>query len=86
MNEKDDILLEYLSDTGSAQPYKVIHWNITVDRRTADFSIDTVRRRLRRLRDLGLVSKVYEKGAYHKITDEGRAYLAGDLDASELDD
>lgn len=85
MNEKDDVLLEYLQDTGSAEPPTVIHWNITVDRGTGSFSVDTVRRRLSKLKDLGLVAEVKDRGAYHQITEDGRAYLRGDFDASKLD-
>jgi len=84
MNEKDDVLLEYLQDTGSAEPPTVIHWNITVDRETGSFSIDTTRRRLSKLKDLGLVEEVKDRGAYHKITPDGKAYLRGDLDVSKL--
>lgn len=83
MNEKDDAILEYLEDTGVSEPPAVIHFNLT--RRGPGFSIRTLKRRLKRLRDLGLVQIDYEEGRYHSISDKGRSYLSGDLDASELD-
>lgn len=86
MNEKDDTLLEYLeSISPSAEPPTVLHWNIE-NRGLGDWSLDTTRRRLDRLNSFGLVKIPYEKGKYYKISDEGRAYLRGDLDASELED
>lgn len=84
MNEKDDIILEYLRDTGVAEPPKVLHFNLI--REGADHSIDTTRRRLKRLEKSGLVQIVKEKGAYYEITDAGVAYLAGDLDVDKLED
>ncbi|WP_240471238.1 hypothetical protein [Halorubrum tropicale] len=84
MNEKDDIILEYLDDVGVAEPPAVIHFNISRTEEV-DFVEKTTKRRLKRLLGLGLVTLAYEKGRYYEITDEGRAYLAGDLDASELD-
>lgn len=43
---------------------------------------ETVSRAIGDLVELGLVEKV-DRGKY-RITEEGRAYLSGDLDASEL--
>lgn len=84
MNEKDDTILEYLDDIGVAEPPAVIHFNLK--REGVGFVEKTTKRRLYKLQDLGLVQVVYEKGKYYKITDEGTAYLRGDLDASELDE
>lgn len=84
MNEKDDIILEYLEDIDVAEPPAVIHFNIT-RREKVSFVEKTTKRRLTKLLDLGLVRVAYEKGRYYEITDDGRAYLAGDLNASEFD-
>lgn len=84
MNEKDDVILEYLQETDVSEPPAVIYFNIT--NRGSDFSLRTLKRRLKRLRESGLVQIDYEEGRYHSISDDGRAYLAGDLDASKLED
>lgn len=95
MNEKDDIILEYLrAISPSAEPPTVIHYNIhrradefNLNTRTGGgFSLDTLRNRIRRLEDIGLADVVREKGKYRAITEDGVEYLAGDLDAGELDD
>lgn len=83
MNEKDDDILEYLNETDVSEPPAVIYFNI--QRRGAEFSLRTLKRRLKKLREVGLVQIDYEEGRYHSISEQGRAYLAGDLDASKLD-
>lgn len=86
MNEKDDILLEYLESIfPSAEPPKVLHYNIK-SRSLGDWSIDTTRRRLEKLYSLALVEIPYERGKYYKLTQNGQAYLRGDLDASDLNE
>jgi len=84
MNEKDDVILEYLQETGVSEPPAVIYFNI--ERRGAEFSLRTLKRRLKKLRKSGLVQVDYQQGSYHSISEDGRAYLAGDLDVSELDE
>jgi DNA-binding PadR family transcriptional regulator len=44
-----------------------------------------VKRRLPALEENGLIEKVDEKRGYYKITERGRGYLSGDLDAGELE-
>jgi len=92
MNEKDDIILEYLdSISPSAEPPAVIYFNINrrddefdVSKRTdGGFSKNTLHNRIELLEDLGLVKVVREKGRYRCITEEGRAYLEGEYDAGE---
>lgn len=82
MNEKDDIILEYLDEVGSAEPPAVIHWNL--EDRGADHVVRTTKRRLKKLRSEGLIKIVYEDGSYHRITEKGRQYLRGELDASKI--
>ena len=95
MNEKDDIILESLDRLYPAAISPTpLHWNIenrlseelNYEARTnGGFSLDTLRNRMERLVDLGLVEICRERGSYHSITEEGREYLSGDLDASELE-
>ena len=83
MNEKDDTILEYLQDVGAAEPPKVIHWNLIEDRHQGNFSLKTLRRRLDRLEEAGLIEVARESGPYFRITDRGERYLSGEHDASE---
>ena len=71
----DDYILETL-EGGLALTPAVIAWNIDKGR-------STVQKRLGPLESAGLIEKVDEKG-YYRITDSGRAYLEGDLDADDL--
>lgn len=78
MTKSDDAILELLLETGIAVPPAVISYNIAV-------SHPTVRRRLPKLLEHELVEKVDESKGYYEITEKGRQYLAGELDASELE-
>jgi predicted transcriptional regulator len=78
MTKSDDAILELLLDTAIALPPAVIAFNTVV-------SHPTVRRRLPKLLEHGLVRKADEDKGYYEITEKGRQYLAGDLDASELE-
>ncbi len=89
MNEKDDTILEYLSEVGAAEPLSVIFWNLE-DRDLIDFSIHTLRRRLLRLVETGLIE--IARGAnstdttYYRITELGERYLTGDHRPDDLPD
>jgi len=77
MTKSDDAILELLEETDIALPPAAISFNI-------DVSHPTVRRRLPKLLEHGLVRKADEDKGYYVITEKGRQYLAGDLDASSL--
>jgi DNA-binding IclR family transcriptional regulator len=72
----DDRILEALESSGMILSPAVIALNI-------DKSRGEVNRRLSTLVEYGLVTRV--KRGYYEITANGKQYLAGDLDASELD-
>jgi predicted transcriptional regulator len=72
----DERILEALDSSGMILSPAVISINI-------DKSRDEVNRRLSELTNKGLVTRV--KRGYYEITDEGSAYLRGDLDATDLD-
>lgn len=72
MQATDDRLLEYLDSKGDGTPKSII------DDGEFDFHRKTVGRRLRLLSKTGLVERV-GRGVY-RITDDGRDYLAGNLD------
>jgi len=76
MTPMDDRVLEVL-DAGLVLSPTIIAYNI-------DKSREAVGRRLSELSEAGLVNRI-ERGRY-EITDQGRSYLAGDLDVEEIED
>ncbi len=72
----DERILEALESSGMILSPAVIAINI-------DKSRDEVNRRLSKLVDHGLVTRV--KRGYYEITDTGEAYLAGEIEKSQLD-
>lgn len=86
MNEVDDAVLEFFEaqDQGVALPPTVVWYNLHDLLEVIDKSRDTVARRMRQLTDRGLLSKVSEERGYYQITQKGRDYLTGDLDADNL--
>ncbi|MBP1921838.1 DNA-binding transcriptional ArsR family regulator [Halorubrum alkaliphilum] len=79
MTKSDPAILELLEESDLEIPPAVISHNID------GVSHPTVKRRLPVLDDHGLVAKAPEKRGYYHITDRGRAYLAGDLNADDLE-
>lgn len=71
----DERILEAFESSGMILSPAVIAINI-------DKSRDEVNRRLSTLVEYGLVTRV--KRGYYEITTEGRQYLSGELDASDL--
>jgi len=72
----DDEILELLAECGLTLSPSDIAYNIERDR-------SGVNKRCSELTDHGLLNR--PKRGYYEITEEGRAYLAGDLDAADLD-
>jgi len=89
MNEKDDVILEYLRDVGVAEPLSVIFWNLE-DSYDIGFSIHTLRRRLLRMVETGLIEIPRggdsEDTTYYRITPDGISYLEGELRPDALPD
>ncbi|WP_373190084.1 ArsR family transcriptional regulator [Halolamina sp.] len=80
MTKSDDAILELLDECGIAIPPRAIAFNID------NVSRPTIDRRLPKLEDAGLVERYDDPQGYTRITDRGRAYLAGELDADELEE
>ncbi|MDB9295815.1 ArsR family transcriptional regulator [Halorubrum ezzemoulense] len=80
MTKSDDAILELLDECGIAIPPRAIAFNVD------NVSRPTVDRRLPKLEDTGLVERYDNPQGYTRITNCGRAYLAGELDASDLED
>lgn len=81
MTAADDRILEFLLNEGNrpivATP-AVIEMNV-------DYQRTHVSNRLSELLDAGLVEYYDEGRAAYQITDHGRAYLNGELDAEDLE-
>ncbi|WP_348606961.1 RQC domain-containing protein [Halobaculum rarum] len=86
MNEVDDAILEFFAaqDQGLALPPAPVWYNLTQTYGVLDKSKETVARRMRKLPERGLLEKIDEKRGYYKITEKGRAYLAGEITSSDL--
>ncbi|RLM68401.1 MULTISPECIES: winged helix-turn-helix transcriptional regulator [Halorubrum] len=76
MNQTDDRVLELLDESGLILTPAVIAKNL-------EYTRNWVSRRIGKLENSGLVEPV--DSGYYRITDRGRAYLAGELDASDLE-
>lgn len=74
MVRADDLILELLEEEGQYTP------SIIADK--LEYSAEHVNRRCRALQNFGLLRNI-RRGLY-QITEDGEAYLAGELDASEL--
>jgi len=74
----DDRILEILDESGLILSPSIISANL-------DLTRQHVSSRLSELREHGLVESVDTGRGHYQITDRGRAYLAGELDAEELE-
>lgn len=83
MTELDERILEFLAENGNHQP-GIIQDRLDELGADMDYSDNYVNIRCRKLRDSGLLVNV--GGGVYSITDDGRAFLAGDLDAGTLDE
>lgn len=78
MVRSDDRILEVLRDEGNLTPSVAAHY--------CDLSRKWASKRLLKMAEFGLVAHVGPQSAgLYRITEDGRAYLAEDLDASTLD-
>nr|WP_205254139.1 MULTISPECIES: helix-turn-helix transcriptional regulator [Halostella] len=82
MSGSADHILEFLNN-GSEEPLvstpKVIAANI-------DYKADTVRKRIRKLHDAGLVEYADEQASLYQITEKGDRRLQGELTNDEIDE
>ncbi|WP_202935171.1 winged-helix domain-containing protein [Halorussus amylolyticus] len=83
MTGNDDTILEYLHEKDMALPPGTLHFNL--EREGFEVGYSTIRRRLKLLESAGLIQNEAEEGSYYGLTEKGRQYLSGDLDASELE-
>ncbi|RQG97234.1 winged-helix domain-containing protein [Natrarchaeobius chitinivorans] len=83
MTDSDDTILEFLRETGAAFSKRGIQVNF--ENRGVKVSYSTIKRRLEHLENADLIECVEEKGGYYEITDLGKQYLEGELDAEDLE-
>ena len=76
MNQTDDRILELLDESDLILTPAVMARNL-------DYTRNWVSRRVGKLESAGLVEPI--DSGYYRISDRGRAYLEGDLDADELE-
>lgn len=81
LGQADERILEFLAENGNHPP-KAIRDNLAQINEAMSYHHKHVSRRCRELRDYGLLVNV--GGGTYGITDDGRAFLAGELDAAEL--
>lgn len=82
MTRADDAILEFLLNKGN----EPIVANPSTVEANIEYKISHIRRRLRALQKGGLVQYYDEDRGLYQITDRGRAYLAGELNAGDLEE
>lgn len=75
-------VLSFLEDSQMALPPKVVCWNMK--EQGIEIGYSTVRKTLPELEEYGLVNRAAEEEGYYRITDRGRKFLAGEIDADDL--
>ncbi|UTF55491.1 winged-helix domain-containing protein [Natronosalvus rutilus] len=82
MSLKDGLILEFLAEHDLELPAKPLYKNL--NRHGHQIGYSTVRQRLNELEDHGLLERA-DDGGYYEISDRGRAWVAGDLEADDLE-
>lgn len=85
VSKYDSAILELLEDTRLALSPTMVTYNLDF-LGVASPAKSTVQRRLGTLEDHDMVEKVDVDAGYYAIIERGPEYLAGELDASELED
>ncbi len=83
MTGRDDLLLEYLAETGVALNKRGLELNL--QREGYDISYSTIKRRLPRLEEAGLIVVEDDSGPWYRISRKGKQYLEGELDLRKSD-
>jgi len=83
MNISTDPVLEFLECHELALPPGAIKYNI-LRQSVGAGSPASIDRAIKRLREHGLIQRAEGQETFYEITRQGRAYLEGELDASEL--
>jgi len=78
MNTASDPILEFLHEKDIAAPVSVFDIELDVSR-------SSITRAVPELEAHGLIEANDEYTTHYRITDRGRAYLRGEIDANDLD-
>ncbi|WP_226010532.1 winged-helix domain-containing protein [Halomicrobium salinisoli] len=78
MTGRDDVILEFLAENNVALNKRGLEINLRAE--GFDISYSTIKRRLPKLEEAGLLEIVDESGPWYRVTDRGEEYLAGDAD------
>lgn len=81
MTDMDDIILEFLEDSGAILNKRGLEINLEQDGYEVSYS--SLKRHLPQLEEAGLVEKVVEDGSWYEITSKGEQYLEGEVDLRE---
>ncbi|WP_394348095.1 winged-helix domain-containing protein [Halorubrum sp. CGM5_25_10-8B] len=81
MTMTDLVILEFLNDHDLELAPKPLYRNL--NRHGHDIGYSTVRGRLPELAEKGLLEK--DNDGYYQLTDLGREYLAGEIDATDIE-
>jgi predicted transcriptional regulator len=84
MTGRDDVILEYLQDTGVALNKRGLEINLALEGYNISYS--TIKRRLPKLEKAGLIEVVDESGPWYRVTEKGESYLTGKEDLRGMDD
>ena len=76
MTQGDDRILETLESSGLVLSPAVLAYN-------TDYTRNYINKRIRKLRENGLVDRVDE--GYYQISDRGQAYLSGEINTDDLE-
>nr|WP_226042533.1 winged helix-turn-helix domain-containing protein [Natrinema sp. DC36] len=82
MTPVDRDILEVLHNAGG--PHELV-LSPRIIAENIDWSRQTVRDHIMALRDRGLIEYYDETGGIYQLSDRGRSYLEGDLDAADLE-
>jgi len=82
MSLNDSVVLEFLAEKDLELPPKALYANL--NRQGHEIGYSTVRLRLSKLEDHGLVEKA--DSGYYQVSEKGHRWLADDLDPEELED
>jgi len=84
MTGRDDVILEYLDDKDTALNKRGLEINLNLANQTISYS--TIKRRLPKLEEAGLIKVVDESGPWYKITKRGKMYLKGEIDLRDIEE
>ena len=92
MSETDIAILEFLDKLGDVDgervvaPPRFVHENLVEQMKVVQKSETTISRRMKKLADNDLLEKMEDsRGSYYRMTQLGEDYLAGNVDADELE-